>query len=80
LYRGGISLDGGNIRGKIGGQLDDLVGYLYRFSAPVSILEEKRAPEIMLFGGGVIPLSDVKELKRLYHKLDKYRKKLDNTM
>jgi methylmalonyl-CoA mutase C-terminal domain/subunit len=31
----------------------------------LKLLEEKGAPEIMLFGGGVIPLSDAKELKRL---------------
>ena len=31
----------------------------------LKLLEEKGAPEIMLFGGGVIPLSYAKELKRL---------------
>jgi methylmalonyl-CoA mutase C-terminal domain/subunit len=35
------------------------------FPLILKLLEEKGAPEIMLFGGGVIPLSDVKELKRL---------------
>jgi methylmalonyl-CoA mutase C-terminal domain/subunit len=35
------------------------------FPLILKLLEEKEAPEIMLFGGGVIPLSDVKELKRL---------------
>ena len=35
------------------------------FPLILKLLEEKGAPEIMLFGGRVIPLSDVKELKRL---------------
>jgi len=35
------------------------------FPLILKLLEEKEASEIMLFGGGVIPLSDVKELKRL---------------
>ena len=35
------------------------------FPLILKLLEEKGPPEIMLFGGGVIPLSDVKELKRL---------------
>ena len=35
------------------------------FPLILQLLEEKGASEIMLFGGGVIPLSDVKELKRL---------------
>jgi methylmalonyl-CoA mutase C-terminal domain/subunit len=35
------------------------------FPLILQLLEEKGACEIMLFGGGVIPLSDVKELKRL---------------
>jgi len=35
------------------------------FPLILKLLGEKGAPEIMLFGGGVIPLSDVKELKRL---------------
>ena len=35
------------------------------FPLILKLLKEKEASEIMLFGGGVIPLSDVKELKRL---------------
>jgi len=35
------------------------------FPLILNLLKEKEASEIMLFGGGVIPLSDVKELKRL---------------
>ncbi len=35
------------------------------FPLILKLLKEKGATEIMLFGGGVIPLSDVKELKRL---------------
>jgi methylmalonyl-CoA mutase, C-terminal domain len=35
------------------------------FPLILKLLEEKGASEIMLFGGGVIPLSDVKELKKL---------------
>jgi methylmalonyl-CoA mutase C-terminal domain/subunit len=35
------------------------------FPLILKLLKEKAASEIMLFGGGVIPLSDVKELKRL---------------
>jgi len=35
------------------------------FPLILKLLVEKEASEIMLFGGGVIPLSDVKELKRL---------------
>ena len=42
-------------------------GYLNNESANaiLKLLEEKGASEIMLFGGGVIPLSDVRELKKL---------------
>ena len=35
------------------------------FPLILKMLTEKRASEIMLFGGGVIPMSDVRELKRL---------------
>ncbi len=35
------------------------------FPLILKLLKEKEASEIMLFGGGVIPMSDVKELKRL---------------
>jgi methylmalonyl-CoA mutase C-terminal domain/subunit len=35
------------------------------FPLILKLLKEKESSEIMLFGGGVIPLSDVKELKRL---------------
>lgn len=35
------------------------------FPLILKILKEKNASDIMLFGGGVIPVSDIKELKRL---------------
>jgi methylmalonyl-CoA mutase C-terminal domain/subunit len=35
------------------------------FPLILKLLAEKGASEIMLFGGGVIPVSDIKELKRL---------------
>jgi methylmalonyl-CoA mutase C-terminal domain/subunit len=35
------------------------------FPLILKLLEEKNASDIMLFGGGVIPVSDIKELKRL---------------
>ncbi len=35
------------------------------FPLILKLLAEKNASDIMLFGGGVIPVSDIKELKRL---------------
>ena len=35
------------------------------FSLILKLLAEKNASDIMLFGGGVIPVSDIRELKRL---------------
>jgi methylmalonyl-CoA mutase C-terminal domain/subunit len=34
------------------------------FPLILKLLEEKNASDIMLFGGGVIPVSDIRELKR----------------